>query len=95
MNKRNKIAFDVDGTLIRQSDYGDAPRYEIINLLLFFNRNLDEIYIWSGGGVDYARHWAEKLGITCATPIPKNAAQGMDICFDDEEVSLAKVNIKV
>lgn len=95
MQNRIKIAFDVDGTLIRKTDYGSAPRYEIINMLLFFNRNCDEVYIWSGGGVDYAKTWAEKLGITCARAIPKNADQGIDLCFDDEEVQLAKVNIQV
>lgn len=90
-----KIAFDIDGTLIRQTDYGSAPRYEIINLLLWFNKNCNEVYVWSGSGLDYAKTWSEKLGITCAKAIPKNAEQGMDIAFDDEEVLLAKVNIQV
>lgn len=89
------VAFDIDGTLIRQTDYGSVPRYEIINLLLFFNSYNYEIYVWSGGGIDYAKTWSEKLGITCAIAIPKNKDMYIDLCFDDEEVDLAKVNIKV
>lgn len=81
-----KIAFDIDGTLIRQTDYGSAPRYDIIQQLLWFNRMGYRTYVWSGGGVDYAKTWSEKLGITCAMAIPKNNQQGIDICFDDEEV---------
>lgn len=90
-----KIAFDIDGTLVRQTDYGSVPRYEIINLLLFFNSYNYHVYVWSGGGIDYAKTWSEKLGITCAVAISKNNQQGIDLCFDDEEVELATVNIKV
>lgn len=90
-----KIAFDVDGTLIRQSDYGSVPRYDIISQLLWFNKMGYRVYVWSGSGLDYTKTWSEKLGITCALAIPKNDQQNIDICFDDEEVKLAKVNIQV
>lgn len=94
MNKE-KIAFDVDGTLIRETDFGSAPRYEIIEKLLWFNKLGYQTYVWSGSGMDYAKRWTEKLGITCAIVIPKDNQQGIDIAFDDQEVQLAKVNIQV
>lgn len=93
--KTVKVAFDVDGTLIRESDYGSVPRYEIIELLRWFDRNNNEVYIWSGGGVDYAQRWSEKLGLTCAKIIPKEANESIDIAFDDEDVMLGVLNIKV
>lgn len=93
--KTLKVAFDIDGTLIKQSDYGSVPRYDIIEKLLWHNKMCHEIYIWSGGGIDYAKTWSEKLGITCAKAIAKQAGQHIDICYDDEEVELAKVNIQV
>lgn len=54
--KRPIVAFDVDGTLI---DQYDAPRYEIVNLFLFLHEHTNcDLVIWSGGGLDYAEHWA-------------------------------------
>jgi len=85
------IAFDVDGTLIGLQR--DIPRYKIIQLFLTFESLGYEMYIWSGGGLDYAEHWSEKLGLKA-----KIVAKGSfipDIAFDDEEVKLGKVNIKV
>lgn len=94
--RRPKIAFDVDGTLIRLSDYGSVPRYDIIDLVRFFNSHTEaELYVWSGSGLDYAKTWTEKLGLTCMTAIPKEKNLNVDICFDDEDVELAKVNIQV
>ena len=92
-----KIAFDVDGTLIRKSATGDdVPRYEIIILLALFSDNQHEVYVWSGSGVDYAERWCEKLGLK--REIFKIVAKGSfvpDVAIDDEEVELGKTNIKV
>ena len=100
------IAFDVDDTLIIPSialeRSFDIPHYHTIDLLRWFLANGDRVIIWSGGGKDYARMWAEKLGfyphprITISEKT-KEAAELLkpDICFDDCIVDLAKVNIRV
>jgi hypothetical protein len=53
--------------------------------------------IWSGGGVDYSRRYSEKLGLD-AEIWSKEIVLGRslpDIVFDDQEVDLGKVNIKI
>jgi phosphoserine phosphatase len=89
-----KIAFDVDGTLIHQvGEKEDTPRYDIIQMFKMFKNLGWEMYIWSGGGVDYARRWSERLGLD-ATVVAKGSFQP-DIAVDDLEVELGKVNIRV
>jgi hypothetical protein len=51
--------------------------------------------IWSGSGYDYAKRWAEKLGLNPDAIYSKAKTGEVDICFDDCDVDLAKVNIKV
>lgn len=92
------VAFDVDGTLIHQSgDKLDTPRYEIIDLFRKFESLGYEMFIWSGGGPDYARHWADKLGLK-ATVVVKGSFVP-DIAVDDmaheSEFNLGKVNLPV
>jgi hydroxymethylpyrimidine pyrophosphatase-like HAD family hydrolase len=91
------VAFDIDGTLI---DYNDEPRKKIISLLKIFKSFGHKIIVWSGGGKDYASLLISRLKLDkfvdeyhskVSHPYGKN----VDICFDDEEVSLAKLNIKV
>ncbi len=94
-----KIAFDVDDTLIVPSVATgfdrDTPNYETIALFKWFQNQGHEMFIWSGSGMDWATTWAEKLGLT-ATIIPKlKGNNDIDIAFDDCDVDLAKVNIKV
>lgn len=96
--KKLKVAFDVDGTLIHQAgELIDTPRYEIISLFKTFESLGCEMFVWSGGGVDYARHWAEKLGLK-ATIVAKGSFQP-DIAVDDmaheSEFNLGKVSIPV
>jgi hydroxymethylpyrimidine pyrophosphatase-like HAD family hydrolase len=93
-----RVAFDVDGTLITNND---TPRYEVIKLLFFFAAHNWDIYIWSGGGIDYANHWAEKLGLTNRCWVIEKGSRPVDIAVDDEidhadaEGVNAKVVIKV
>jgi len=88
------VAFDVDGTLIGQTvEDGDHPLYENIQLFLLLQRAGCEMVIWSGGGSDYASHWADKLGLKAET-MAKGECRP-DIAFDDEEVKLGKVNIRL
>lgn len=100
-----RIAFDVDGTLIKKvsgemkDGHGsstDVPRYEVIALLKTLQSFGHTIFIWSGGGEDYARMWAEKLGLLPDVRIlPKKKDYDMDIAFDDHATSLAKVDVIV
>lgn len=92
------IAFDVDGTLIHQAgELIDTPRYDIIQLFKMFSNLGWTMYIWSGGGVDYATRWAEKLGLK-ATIVVKGSFKP-DIAVDDmaheSEFNLGTVNISV
>lgn len=85
------ICFDVDGTLIRLKD--DTPRYEIIQLVQSFKKLGYTVYVWSGGGVDYAERWVYKLGLDVKV-IGKGEIKP-DLAFDDEDVKLGIVNLKV
>jgi len=97
-----KIAFDVDGTLIHLTD--DMPRRDVVDMLITLSTNGNEITVWSGGGKDYARVWVKRLFldryVTHIMEKPMHAARegistGIDVCFDDETVELATVNIKL
>lgn len=106
MNKL-KIAFDVDDTLIVPAValkdephpyigmYGAIPNYEVIAIYKFFQAQGHYMIIWSGGGVDYAKTWADKLGLNPNAIIRKEKQETIDMAFDDCDVDLAKVNIKV
>jgi len=74
------VAFDVDGTLINSHD---EPRYEVIDLFRWFQDNTTcDVIIWSGGGIDYSKQWARKLGL-----YPRNVYEkcsiDVDIAVDD------------
>lgn len=97
-----KIAFDVDDTLIIPRIITglevDTPNYENIAIYNWFKAQGNYMIIWSGGGQDYARMWGEKLGL-CADEY-RDKGMGskdltIDIAFDDCNVDLAKVNVKV
>lgn len=94
-----KIAFDVDDTLIIPSVATgfdrDTPNYDTIALFKWFQAQGHEMFIWSGSGMDWAKTWAEKLGLTATIIIKQKANNDIDIAFDDCDVDLAKVNVKV
>lgn len=105
-----KVAFDIDDTLwkIDVKHNRQVPDYALINVLLWFVNNGDQVFVWSAGGMDYAQTIVDKLGLTdYVTVIPKNgeyldqlrgpikAREKMDIAFDDVDTSLAKVDVKV
>lgn len=96
---RKRIAFDVDMTLI------DEEGQPIVNNVVLLKQlsHYADIFVWSGGGTDYVirrlkeiESWVEGIDITV---IPKTLDEGrkygIDISFDDQEVSLGKVNIQV
>lgn len=91
-----RIAFDVDDTLIIPSvvtGNRDIPNYETIAIFKWFQAQGNEMIIWSGSGIDWATTWAEKLGLQAR--IIAKGSEPVDIAFDDMEVTLGTVNVKV
>lgn len=93
-----RIAFDVDDTLIIPSVVTgdrDVPNYQTIAIYKWFQAQGHIMIIWSGSGLDWARTWGEKLGLAPFEVIIKDKKGGIDIAFDDCDVDLATVNVKV
>lgn len=94
-----RIAFDIDDTLIVPSVATgldrDTPNYENIAMFRYFQAQGNDMILWSGGGADYARMWGEKLGLVPFRTLTKEKGHGVDIAFDDCEVDLATVNVRV
>jgi len=102
--EQRKIAFDVDDTLIIPRIVAggdmDVPNYENIAIYKWFQQQGCYMIIWSGGGKDYARMWGEKLGLNADEYRDKSTNEEsydetIDVAFDDCDVKLAKVNVKV
>ncbi len=96
------VAFDVDDTIwkINEKMKRQEPDYKLINVLLWFVENGDNVYVWSAGGVDYVKMILNKLGLDeYAKAIPKpdlgKNNRNIDLCFDDSEVNLATSNVLV
>lgn len=94
-----KIAFDIDDTILVPSvvlGFGnDTPNYETIAIYRWFQAQGCEMILWSGSGMDWAKTWGEKFGLQPFTVRVKEKSEDIDIAFDDCDVDLAKVNIKV
>lgn len=76
----------------------DVPNYETIAVYRWFQAQGHTMVIWSGGGADYAQAWAEKLGLNASYYFDKHdttLAGLIDLAFDDADLTLAKVNVKV
>lgn len=93
------IAFDVDDTLIIPSVATglpiDTPNYETIAIYKWFQSQWHTMVIWSWWWREYAWEWAKKLWLEPDSIFEKKKTDLVDICFDDCDVDLAKVNIKV
>lgn len=88
----------------------DVPNFDTIAIFRWYEAQGAKMVIWSGSGTDWAATWAEKLGLK-ASILPKqlfgicsahkisdkgcSLCYPIDICFDDCDVDLAKVNVKV
>lgn len=94
-----KIAFDIDDTLIIPSvatGLGEnIPNYEVIAVYKWFQSQGHFMVVWSGSGLDWASRWSEKLGLKPDYICKKEKRPDIDIAFDDCDVDLGKVNIKV
>ena len=96
MNNKLKIAFDVDDTLIIPSVASnglDVPNYETIKVFKWFQEQGNDMIIWSGSGIDWATNWKNKLGLNARIIV--KGSEDVDIAFDDCDVILGKVNVKV
>lgn len=94
-----KIAFDIDDCLLLPSVASgferDTPNYEVIAVYRWFYEQGHHMIIWSGSGITYAQMWAGKLGLTAHEFPVKQKRDDIDIAFDDCDVDLALLNIKV
>jgi hydroxymethylpyrimidine pyrophosphatase-like HAD family hydrolase len=90
-----KICFDVDGTLVetRHETGMIVPRYAVIELFKNFQKLGWDMYLWSGGGMTYARQWRDKLGLEA--DVAGKGSFVPDIAVDDQEVKLGVINIQV
>lgn len=98
--KTIKIAFDVDGTLrCNHTDNCEDPNDRIValyNILATF-KNV-ELYVWSGGGAQYAQRFADKFKLKYKNGhcISKIGAPKMDIAIDDiQKTAIAAINLIV
>ena len=92
------VAFDVDGTLITGRD---TPNDPVIALLKWFLAQNHNVHIWSGGGLEYTQHWADKLGFHGVRIIEKSKQSAMhyniNLTVDDMPVEFGQgiLNIQV
>ncbi len=98
------IVVDVDDTLakivLQEGNPCQVPDYDLIQVLRWFINNGDQVYVWSAGGIDYAKTWVRKLGLYDQVKVIEKMDIGkrhpkMDIAFDDCEIGLAKITVKV
>lgn len=96
------VSFDIDDTIwkVNEKMRRQEPDYKLINVLLWFVENGDNVFVWSAGGMDYARIITAKLGLdeyVKVIPKPDLGSQNrkIDLCFDDSEVGLANATVLV
>lgn len=95
-----KIAFDVDGTLrCNCTDTCQDINQRIVDLLhILKSFKNTQIFVWSGGGADYAYKFALKheLPVKDFRCISKIGAPQMDIAIDDiQDTAIGKINLIV
>lgn len=94
------IAFDVDGTLrCNCTDTCIDANIDIVALFHILNKFKNtELYVWSGGGAQYAANACLRYGLAIPTKrmISKIGAPRMDIAIDDiQDTALGYVNLIV
>lgn len=93
-----RVAFDIDDTILVPSvahGFGmDTPNYDTIAVFKWFQAQGNDMILWSGSGPDWAQTWGEKFGLMPFTVYPKGSVP-VDIAFDDCDVKLGTVNVKV
>lgn len=87
-----RVAFDVDGTIVGTNE---TARTEVVRIMMMCVKQGHEVIIWSGGGKFYAEARARQFGLEAFPCFQKDKALDVDLCFDDMEVDLAKLNIQI
>lgn len=95
-----RVAFDVDGTLrCNCTETCQDLNKDIVELYRILKKFKNtEIWIWSGGGKDYALQWAHRLELDFNVNrcISKIGAPQMDIAIDDiQDTALGNINLIV
>ena len=93
--KQLRVAFDIDMTLI---DEAEQPRHHIIWLMKWFINNGDDVYAWSGGGLEYTQHWLQKLRLdNLGVKVVHKFTVAVDIAVDDmgDQINPKALNAKV
>lgn len=98
--RRVRIAFDVDGTLrCNCTEWCEDRNPRITTLFIILERLKNtELFVWSGGGADYAWRFASKyqLPVKQSHCISKIGAPHMDIAIDDiQDTAIADLNLIV
>ena len=86
------VAFDVDGCLI---DIYGQTNMNMVDLARFFHSIGFSVVVWTGGGVDRAKQVVRETGLEDIAAAYAKGSIVPDICFDDMEVNLAEINIRV
>lgn len=94
------IAFDVDGTLrCNCTETCTDANIDIVALFHILNKFKNtKLYVWSGGGAEYARNAAMRYGLAVPDSrcIGKIGAPEMDIAIDDiQDTAIGKINLIV
>lgn len=92
------IAFDVDGTLISNTNGLGFERLniDIYNLMVLLSKQKNtKIIVWSGGGKEYATQIVLKYGlgkyvssVHAKQEYDESIDGKVDICFDDQHATL-------
>lgn len=98
--KKVTIAFDVDGTLrCNCTETCQDPNQDIVDMFRILRKFKNiELYVWSGGGAEYARRFAQLYGLPVKDKncISKFSGFKPDIAIDDiQETALGAINLIV
>lgn len=80
--------------------FSQVPDYALIQVLLWFAKNGDTVYVWSAGGESYAQTIVEKLGLDDIVKVIEKKhgsaiEHKIELTFDDQDVALANTNVQI
>lgn len=98
--RKVSIAFDVDGTLrCNCTDTCEDPNPDIVEMFKILKKFKNvELYVWSGGGAEYAYRFATKFSLLVSPSrcISKFNGFKPDIAIDDiQDTALGAINLIV
>ena len=92
-----KVAFDIDKTLwLVDNERGkNFPNHELVNVLKWFHKNGDEVFVWSTGGEDYAKEIVEKIGIADLVSIITKTNYNLNDALELFHVLISYIHIEI